>query len=221
MKKIIPLSIVIILLISGLGAAAYQQKNTTSQKTETLEFSAPNLKSDGQYFSLSIDETNSCINHPGQPVLPTYTKTMTFPWGTKITDVKINIPTIVTQEQLTKKIIPAPMPVTPDYTQRDITLEYSEYTEELYPDCWYSYDTGSGLYNNELVIILSIEYYPVRYSSALDTLHYTPTAEITVTYEKPQTPLTFADAYELLIISPASFISVLQPLADHKEDRGT
>ena len=221
MKKVIPLSIIIVLLISGLGAAAYQHNDTVQQQTETIEFSSPEVKETNQFLTLSITETNSCVMQPGQPILPTYTTTMTFPWGTKITDVNIDIPTIITQEKLNKKIIPAPAPVTPDALQRDLNEQYLVYpdTEELYPDTWYTFWTGSGLYKDELDIILTIEYYPVRYSSALDTLYFTPKAEITVSYEEPTAPITFADTYELLIITPASYTSAVQPLADHKEAR--
>lgn len=223
MKKFIPILIIGVLLISGLGAAAFQQDNGDLEITEKLMFSIPQIEDKDQYVSVTIEGANSCLVKPENPILPASTKTMTFQWGTQIKDVIANIPTIVKQEALSKKIIPASQPLPPGLLQthaQENQIKDYEYTEDLYPEDWFNYWVGSGIQNGEHVIFLTYQFYPVRYSSALDTIYYTPTAEIKIIYEEPSCPVIVDNDCDLIIITPAAFSNILQPLVEHKNGHG-
>jgi hypothetical protein len=86
----------------------------------------------------------------------------------------------------------------------------------IFPIQPYSYHVGAGRKGNELVNYLSVRLYPVRYNTQQQTLVYAHTAEIQITYELPETPITFEDDYDLIIIAPEKFKKNLQPLVEHK-----
>ena len=218
MKKILLSLIIGVLLLSGLGAVAYQDDSAVMEITEELVFSTPQIEDRDQHVSVSIEGANSCIIHPERPILPLYRNTIMFPWGTRIKDVTVIIPTVEKLATL-KKIITAPQPVIPSISQQVSAVE-TDYiqTEEMYPESWLNYWVGSGIYNGENVIFLTYQYYPVRYDFTNDMIHYTPSVDIEILYEEPTNPLSLNDEYDLLILTPSKFTQILQPLVDHKEE---
>jgi len=77
------------------------------------------------------------------------------------------------------------------------------------------------MFDGEHVIILIVQYYPVRYSPACNKIYYSSVAEIEVTYEgPPSSDIVFKDEYDLLIIAPRDFSSELQSFVSHKESHG-
>jgi len=107
MKRILPVLLVGVLIISGFGAGVVV--NTESKKLslqEDLYFSEPVLIDQNNYLSVEIKEATSYATSPGNPMLPMYTKLFSFPLGTIIKDVSFT----ATSEQtinLTKEILPA------------------------------------------------------------------------------------------------------------------
>ena len=92
-------------------------------------------------------------------------------------------------------------------------------SEKLYPELTYNYRTTTGLNKGEHVVFLTVQCYPVRYSPAENTLYYSDTVKISVTYEEPSNPITFLDEYDLVIIAPSKFEQALQPLIEHKNSK--
>jgi hypothetical protein len=220
LKRYIPFVIVGILIFNGFGATAFQENNENSI-VEKLRFSEPLIEDKGQYISIFLEEGNSLLMQPEQPILPAYRKTFIFPLRTKIIDVNV-ITSQVNQYKISKKVIQAPQPRKPVYSlsNKNSIEKYKingiSPSTELYPTTWFEYDVGCGLIKGERSIIVTINYYPIRIME--DTLYYSPKAEIKISYEKPSIPVTpMADAYDLLIITPKKFSATLQSFASHKE----
>ena len=78
MKKFIPIIIICILLLSGLGVIAQPETENTSEKV-TLRFSQPTFTNENEYISITLNEANSFLMEQGKPMLPSYAETFTFP----------------------------------------------------------------------------------------------------------------------------------------------
>ena len=99
--------IVGILVLSGLGAVAITENKETEYKTFTISFSQPLIKTENDYVSISIDETNTFLREQGKPMLPSYIYTFSFPFGTKIKKVTCELSNFQ-EKTLTKHIKPSP-----------------------------------------------------------------------------------------------------------------
>ena len=143
MKKIISLIIIGILIISGLVATAQILEPRTTQKQieqQIVTFSQPTFKEENEFIKLSMSNTNSWIDEPGNPLLPAYIKTFTYPFGTKIKDIQVEFSN-QQQLQLSKPIIPVsqPQPLLTDIqvksepiTNNEIYQSYQEYPSKDY-----------------------------------------------------------------------------------------
>jgi len=221
MKKLIPLFVVGILVLSGLGAVSITNKTTNDLKIkiESFVISEPIITDAGQYVTVSLEESASYLLIPGRPMLPVVTRVFTFPFGTKINHVDVSF-SESNELALSKEVQPAPEPLqmganVANEQVRDITAYGST---DLYPASTYSYTTGAGLDGKDHVIYLAVNCYPVRYSPAKNMIYYSENAEIQVTYKEPVTPTIFSDQYDLVIIFPSEFSNALQPLIDHKNN---
>ena len=232
--KILPLLVVLSLLITGINAIAIEETNKDNniiiaETEDSISFSQITIEPKGEYVSVNIDEANTLLRATGKPILPVYTKTFKFPKGTKIKNVECTI-SDVKSEVIDGKIEPASEPVKKiavettivENKDKETTLEdenvYS--SSELFPAEWYNYNIGCGLYKGKDVIFLKINCYPVRYSPAEDTLYYTSSFDIHITYEEDTNEETFDTEYDLLIITPRRFKLVLNSLVRHKNKMG-
>ena len=223
MKKLLPLCIVGILVLSGVGAVAITNNKTNDLKikTESIAISEPVIKYEGQYVTVSLEEAASSLLDSGKPMLPVLTKVFTFPFGTKISNVDVSF-SETNELALSKEVNPTTEPTTVDAKGANEPIKDPAVYEsaELYPARSYSYTAGAGLDGKEHVIYLAVQCYPVRYSPAKNIIYYSENAEIQVTYEEPATPTVFSDQYDLVIISPSEFSNELQSLIDHKISMG-
>ena len=225
MKKILPILIVGILVLSGLGAVALTDEKTHTEKVEekSIVISKPVINDIGQYVTVNIDETTSSLSVPGKPMLPVVTEVFTFPFGTNINNVDVII-SEVNEHVLTKEIRPNPEPKSLD-VEKQVFKEPSKNlkiyeSSELYPSNGFSYKTASGLENNEHVVYLVVSWYPVRYSPKENMIYYSENAIFKIKYESPKSPIVFNDVYDLVIIAPSEYSEALQPLVDHKNSFG-
>lgn len=222
MKKIIAIILVGILSISGFGAVAISGDRSIEVEG-ILQCSEPKILENEHYLSISLQEADTYLNNPGQPVLPVITKTYTFPIGTIISEVNCQ-PVDIQEKSIDKEITYASKPV-PRLSGIELSLktikDESVYkSSSFYPDSWYDYNIGVGLDGKEHVTYLTIQFYPVRYSPKNNVINYASNAYITIKYEPPKSTTTFTDDYDLVIISPWLFSSKLQRLVDHKENMG-
>lgn len=224
MKKIIPILIIGVLIISSLGAVAISDNDPkVLYKMESISISESILEENNEFVLVDFEESTSKLMETGNPIIPVITKVYTFPAGTKINNVKVNYD----QEKLVldKKIQPSPRPLPMSDTiiipESEIYVQNDDVylSEELYPSEPYIVNMGAGLKDNEHVIYLTIRCNS-QYSPALNFIEMPKNIDIQVEYILPEKPLFTADEYDMLIITDESFVSNLQPLVDHKNDNG-
>ncbi|UCF13301.1 MAG: peptidase C25, partial [Thermoplasmatales archaeon] len=89
MKKIIPILVVVVLVLSGLGAVAVTEADERLRNQDSVLLSAPIFKETDSYLTVDFKEATSMLLDTGKPMLPVVTKVYTFPLGTKIDDVAV------------------------------------------------------------------------------------------------------------------------------------
>ena len=223
MRKILPLLVVGILVLSGLGAVANTESEKENFKLETVNFSQPIIQEKDNFVSIDLSEKTSDLWESNKPMLPAVTKVYTYPIGTKINSVDVTFSDTI-EKELTIPIQPSPEPImkTDIYSSNINTVstvvDYSNIN--IYPEQRFSYRTSGGLKGEEHVTYLAVNLYPVQYRPNENKIYYSEEATIDIKYTLPEKPLTFGDAYDLLIITPADFSTALQPLVDHKNSLG-
>jgi len=224
MKKIITISILGILILSGIGAVGLPTAIDVKQYniSEEIYFSTPELKSKGEYQILQMDNTNSWVDTPNYPMIPAYIKTYKFPFGTKIKNVEIEY-SKTNQQELTKKIILASEPVSLQSEIKENILEKDEniyLSTEIYPKDDFYYSTHSGLDKYDHVIFLTVKCYPIRYIPVENKILFSNSLKINIEYQTPKDPKKISDNIDMVIIYPSNFISEILPLVDHKNSIG-
>jgi hypothetical protein len=223
MRKILPLLVVGILVLSGLGAVASTESEKENFELETINFSIPTIKEKNDFVSVDLLEKSFDLWESNKPMLPAVTKVYTYPLGTKIDSIDVTFSNVIERE-VTKpiKVSPEPIAKTDVYSSNINTIKKTvDYTDiDIYPESRFSYKTAGGLKGEERVTYLSVNLYPVQYSPNDNKIFYSQEATIDVKYTLPAKPLVFGDAYDLLIIAPEDFSSALQPLITHKEGLG-
>ena len=217
MKKTLPILVVGILVLSGLGAVAIQNDDSNVEQL-SISFSQPILKNEEQYLTVNVNEANSFLMSQGKPMLPSYEQSFKYPFGTKIKSVTIT-PKNIQEITLIKKITPTPKMV--QVGQKvEINSNELEYGNEPYPENWFVYKTFSGIEGKERKTIVKIEAYPIKYYPGENKIQWASSFDIDIVYETPIAPLTtFAD-YSFVILTPSNFVNQLSPLVSHKIGRG-
>lgn len=221
MRKILPIIVVSILVLSGLGATALSGSSKEQVRKETITFSNPVIQEKEEFTIINLKEATANLMEPGKPIIPKYTKTFTFPFGTKIKDVDVTF-SEESQIEISKLVIPAPERQIvstlkiPKNTKNKV-VSYSEI--DIYPTERYGYRTGAGIENGEHVIFLTVNVNPIRYNPSKNLVYYSKDATIKVIYEPPEKTVNFPDVYDFLIITPSNFKSAVQPLADYKNGK--
>lgn len=187
-----------------------------------LEFSIPQIISEGEYSKAIVKEANSYSLTQGEPMLPLHNTIIKFPFGTEIIDVKCSFSSFETI-YLSKKIEPVQNPISNGIMKKSTNYKmyYELYNDtRWYPSKLYVYHTGGGLEDNNHVTFLSIQLYPLRYSPKNDQIEYTKKVDIEVLYKEPKNPLFVNDTYDLLIISPSEYLKYLSTFVNHKNSHG-
>jgi len=223
MKKVLPLIIVGILVLSGLGAIAITDDKSYDLKieNESVILSKPVITDIGQYVTVTMKESTSSLLYAGKPVLPVVTKVFTLPFGSEISHVDV----IFSEENeivLSKEVLPGSKPAfvsTESKSLKKTVKDPDVYgNTELYPFSRYSYTTRAGLDNEEHVNYLTVRCYPVRYSPKQNIIYYSENIEINVLYKEPSIPIVFPNEYKLVIIAPEEYSAGIQPLVEHKNN---
>ncbi|MBN1861799.1 MAG: hypothetical protein JW840_10110 [Candidatus Thermoplasmatota archaeon] len=219
MKKLLPLCIIGIVVLSGLGAVA----QTTSEyriETTMLNFSEPNVQTKNTYASVFLQEANSFIMQQGKPLLPSYIETYTFPFKTIIKSVLVT-PRDITIKTIVNNVEPTPRQVLVGEPVTIANEEQIQYGDEPYPTSWFTYRVGCGLYDGTLSTIVTVEVYPIQYHPAEKILKSAKEATVVIEYTTPSPePASTRDNYQLVVIGPAEFSSQIAPLITHKTGAG-
>ena len=222
MRNILSILVVVLFVLSGFGAVATPVDQLQKTITETVSISKPVLIEEEKYVQIDLLESDLNLIESGKPLLPKITKTYTFPFGTKITDVQVKF-SDESIETVSKPIVPSPeaVIVSSIHKQKTETKTVSYSDIKTYPENKYIFRKGAGLDNGNHVIFLTVNIFPIQYTPATNTLSFSKTADVTIKYEIPSEPIKFGDDYDLLIIAPAQFEDELQPLVDYKNGDGT
>jgi len=219
MKKIIPIVLIGILVLSGLGAGAFSEKEYV-EKTERIIFSDLTINEENHDSIVKLENANSWLKKANHPILPAFTKTYTFPFGTEIKNIDV-VFSDTKQLILNKKITTAPKPAT--YVLNKLVYAESEninFESEIYPEEQFSYNIGAGIYKNDHVIFVNVKVHPIQYIQSEDTIIFSRNADIKITYRLPPSQTTVRDTYDMVVIAPSKFSTALQPLVDHKNNYG-
>ncbi len=224
MRNIIPLFIVGTLVLAAIGAVAVPKAEETLVTTENLQLSSPMFEQADSYLKVTMTEATSLLLDTGKPVVPVVSKVYSFPLGTTVHEVSVAFSDVETIT-LGDKIIPAPQPiprnarvVSNDALLREDSAVYTSH--DFYPAQNYIVQKGAGLKDGENVMYVVVRCYPVQYAPASDLLQVANNIDISVSYDLPTSAPTFMDEADMLVITPQSYVSILQPLVDHKEANG-
>jgi hypothetical protein len=215
MKKITPISIIGILVLSTLGAAAYPIEDFKQEKTR-LFFSKPLIKEDNDAFVLELEEANSVFMKRNHYMLPTYEETFILPFGSKVIGVRCN-PKNIHKETLTGKLKVAPNPI---IIGQKTSVENPKEAEPVAVDTWYEYHVGTGIYDDERVVFVKVQVFPVRYRPNENTVEWAEEVEVEIDYKEPRHPMVSEEEYAFVVLTPSAFKSALGSLISHKNNRG-
>jgi len=229
MKKIISILAIVVLIISGIGAVATNNRDTGNViKALSDEITISPLKikeTNTNYIEVTLDDVSTFLMEPGKPMLPKIVKTFELPFGVKNIKVEVT-PGEITEKYVSKEISPSPrmLPLnaatTSSVKQEKNTKIYA--SNDPYPSSWYKYSIRCGLNKeNKRVTHLIIHIYPVRYIPAQGKILGIEISDIKITYEENnKKPKAVTNDYDLVIIAPNIFKRHLQRLVDHKNDIG-
>jgi hypothetical protein len=131
----LPLFVVGIFVLSGLGAVAISNNDETELIKNSVYFSEPMIEIEDDFITVNIAETNSFIMAQGKPVLPSYVEKFTFPFGTKIKSVT-GTPKDVQTQTISKVLQPTKQAVVVgQIPSKTISVNYGV---EPYPANWSS-----------------------------------------------------------------------------------
>jgi hypothetical protein len=229
MRKIISVLVIGVLVLSGLGTAAFTTNVTLKQTSSnaqhisaTVQFSSqPTFTQKDGFLNVEMTGATTDLQTKNQPVLPIYVKTYEIPYGSTHIRVSATPKNIGTME-ISQQIAPARIITLSEMSEQTYVKDESVYgSAALYPDSWYSSDLGAGRNdNNQEVIFVKVVCYPVRYSPLNNQITYADSFDVSISYTAPKTQPKTVSTYDMVIIAPAKFQTQLQPLIDEKNVKG-
>jgi hypothetical protein len=229
MKKIIALSIIGVVFLSGCSVAAFSSSvpmgNNMVAKHDSTSvrfLSQPMILDRGESINIELKETTLQLKEPNRPVLPLVIKTYQVPFGSQNIHITC-IPQDIRTLTLSKKVMAACIaPLSKIGKIRSSIQDISVYNSTtFYPNTWYRSTSGAGRDSGgNQVIFINIICYPVRYSPANNRIDYATSFDIEVTYDAPMVSSQTNATYDLVIIAPKAFQSELRPLIDFKLSKG-
>ncbi len=214
MKRLIPILVVGVLFISGLGAVATPEKDT-----ELTIFSFSNISSeeaDG-FLALELDGANSVLMERNHYMVPMRIETFTYPFGTRINSVQCT-PNNIQTKILSKKLEVSPDPVI--ISQPELNKKTGKNINPIAKDIWYEYDVGTGIEGNQRYVFVKVITYPVQYHPSENKIEWAKDIEIDIDYTIPENTLSFNDDYNFIILAPEDYSDELADLVTHKNNRG-
>ena len=219
MKRIIPILIIGILILGGLGAVTNAESMKNEIISKNIVFSQPIVKLKEEFVSIRIEESNSYVMEQGKPMLPCYIEKFALPFGTTINDI-ICKPANIQLQTLSKDIEQTPpVAVVGESIQKE-KIKQLNYGTELYPSDWFEYNIATGLYKGELSTIVTVQINPIRYYPVDKKIMTSSEFEIIIIYETQNIPKKTRADYEFLIICADEYSDELASFVTHKEGRG-
>ncbi|MFE3846080.1 C25 family cysteine peptidase, partial [Thermoplasmatota archaeon] len=189
--------------------------NDYDEKNIHFNFSNINIVENNEFISLKLEGTNSILVKKDHYIIPIYEKTIQFPIGTEIIEIKCT-PQNIYNKYTEKEVIISPDPVIIGEKAFD-SINYENQAISI--NHWFDYKIGTGIQNNERVLFIKITTYPIHYLPSENKIEWTENIEIEIKYNLPESQMSFNDDYSFLIISPSEFIDELNDLVNHKISR--
>ena len=237
MKKILPIAIVGILVLSGLGAVGISNDITittnndndfaVNAKSASVSFSQVLIEEkDSQFVEVNLENVATYVSEPGCPMVPKVIEHFELPFGAKNIEVKVTVNN-VQELDVVKRISPAPAHIPLIAGDIEVPIEnkineeiYS--SEEPYPAVWNTVQIGSGLNSKmERVCHVNVPIHAVRYIPKTNKILVPESADIEITYDAPESsPSPAGEEYDMVIIAPLRFKLALGKLVRHKNNNG-
>ncbi|DAC71894.1 MAG TPA: hypothetical protein DSN98_08005 [Thermoplasmata archaeon] len=230
MKKILPIVLIGVLVLSGLGTAAFtnsvskdQAMNVKTQSTSVVFSSQPTISEKDEFVKIQLDGATTQLSEPNKPVLPIYVKTIQIPF--RSTDIQVMCtPKDIGSLTLSKEVIPARITPVSSFGEQSMSRKDASVYESsaFYPAVWWSYELGAGRNEqDQQVTFVKVICYPVRYSPLNHEISYAHRFDFQVKYTEPiPTSQPLSEKYDMVVIAPEKFYASLQPLVDFKNSKG-
>jgi len=219
--KIVTGGIIALFLAVNMSASVAQIHNGSLE--ETAVFSTPQISEENGCSTVVIPEANGVMTKDGCPMLPVFSKTFEFPLGAQITSLEVQpstIQTISVGQQV--RPVPTKQMVGDQIVPVEGFQDEAVYgSSDAYPASWYTSTFGAGLNTkNEHTLFVTIRITPARYFPATHLLQFSTEFSIHMTYLLPEMVKGITESYPLVIITPSSYVDLLQPLMEHKINHG-
>jgi len=142
MKGKIGMAFMIVALFVGTAAMAgvspsvlteKENKNAEEVVQISVQAPSPEIKAEENYVILNLNGETKYLHHASYPVMPYNSRVLTFPFGTKIESIDVNVGEVKTL-RLDKKIKPAAEPVPLNGAEPKAAKEGTIYqSDEPYP----------------------------------------------------------------------------------------
>jgi hypothetical protein len=219
MKKLIIVLILFVLILQNINVFG-GKTDVSNKQADIISFTDPRIEQDALGTYISFKETQYYLHIPGKPYLPTYLVTYTYPFETRIKEVKATFQNSVDyQLQVPLKSLPAPVTA---YQNKIISLdaEQLEYQKTNKYPATMTYVVDSGIKDGEHLIFLNVYITPFTYHSIDDRVTMYHRVILDIALEESILPVSFPDEYDLVVIAPSTFSEAIQPLIDHKNSIG-
>jgi len=191
--------------------------------TKKLDISEPTFLEQDEFVTIELDQSETFMSHSGEPMLPVITKTFSFPIGTKINNVNVDINW--ERYDLDKKVTPTPI-IAPISVELDPSvIEEKKINEDVYnsaklfPEQPYIVKLGAGIEDMEHVVFVNVKCFP-QYSPVNDYVNLPTEINIEIEHETGEEPMAFDEQYDLIIITHEVLEDEMAPLVTHKENMG-
>jgi len=219
LRKILSFFIIGALVLSMGTLVNADERKTTILETEKIVISNLIVEDEGEFLEIKIDETNSLLLNSNKPIIPYYEKTFSYPAGTIIEDIDVQLKENV-KTDINKKITPSPQPQIASMAHIKQTKTISEELTEPYPDKTFDYTVGRGIKDEKPTTFVTVSVYPVKYLPNEKQISSFNEFEIKISINKPKKPVENANNYDLLILSPGKYLPDLNSLVTHKNNMG-
>ncbi len=206
----------------GVGLVVPNESENHSSITVSFDTENPIIQTNERFSIVSNIESNTFLLTPGNPKLPKISRTITLPFKSTISSMKITQKDLPETIMLEKKIQPNPVPQPTSHQQpAELILNEEVYSSStLYPKNNIEYVLSTGLQNGKHVSFLTINWHPIQYNPIENFLQYNTNISINISYSPPIERISFPDTYDLVIIAPTTFSEELIPLMTHKTTHG-
>ncbi|MDI6916654.1 MAG: C25 family cysteine peptidase [Thermoplasmatales archaeon] len=212
--------VVLLMLASAVDISANEDINHSTRSANVpykqifVEFQEPKINAEGEYIKISVDNCSFLFDE-GKPLLPKKTLVINLQFKTNVSSVYIDVKT--KEKMLNKKLMLSPSPIPLGNQNSD---DLNQVLSKIYPEEWYQYNILAGIdpETNKETNFLIIHFYPVRYIENENKIVYATSANIKIRYneEKISKDVGGKGLYDMVVISPSSFTTILEDFAEYK-----